>query len=442
VQETLLSKSAHLVLGKVTLPWDVAYQAASNYISHATTCCRAIGVGSRANEPARITKRGLRLAVQSLLSFRRVPLGGSNELLANLWMFRNRLATLGHDKVYGLMGLMHSSEFKLQVDYRKPFSQVCREVVVDDIKLSGNLHALRGVRAAPPTSVVREGTRSDLPHPSTWSTDWDDLDYWAEDQPRILTEIYKQIYSASGRHKPRIATPIDPSKDLGSLYVSGKVFDSVHHTSNMLGDVLDSRPMIADSADLRSTIDVFRNRYKDSPYIAGGSAFSAILRTLLGDCYLPHYESQNLFHSLGSSKDGTCELAIRRITAADLIPALLWWTCRIKYLKGTLREEVRKLETIPAVMNVHASVIRATSGRRMFITSRGYIGLGPEHTQVGDQVAVLPGGSTPFMLRKAVSAKAGTTHWNLLGDCYVHGCMDGELVEGEQTDDWPMLELR
>jgi hypothetical protein len=390
-----------------------------------------------------LTNKGLSSAAESLLSFRPISLGASNELLANLWMFRNRLATLDYDKVYGLMGLVRSSKFRLQPDYQKPFPQLCREVVVEDIKLSGNLHALKGVRAAPPTSAVLNATRPNSHSHSTWSTDWSSFHYWAEDQPRILTEIYKQIYSTSGRHKPRIATLVDSTMNLGSLYIAGKVFDSVSHTSEVIeGGMLGPRPFLSNSSYLRSELAIFTDRYKGSSYIAGGSTFSAFARTMLGDCILPHHESQNLFQSLDSSKDGTCNLSIRCVTAADLIPVLLWWICRIKYIEGMLREEVRKLEMIPAAMNVHASVMRATSGRRMFITSRGYIGLGPEHTQIGDEVAILLGGSTPFMLREAVSAKAGETHWNLLGDCYVHGCMDGELVEGEQTYDWPMLELR
>lgn len=31
--------------------------------------------------------------------------------------------------------------------------------------------------------------------------------------------------------------------------------------------------------------------------------------------------------------------------------------------------------------------------------------------------------------------------YKLLGDCYVHGCMDGELVKDAQVDDWPTLKL-
>jgi hypothetical protein len=66
-----------------------------------------------------LTNKGLSSAAESLLSFRSISLGASNELLANLWVFRNRLATLDYDKVYGLMGLVRSSKFRLQPDYQK-----------------------------------------------------------------------------------------------------------------------------------------------------------------------------------------------------------------------------------------------------------------------------------------------------------------------------------
>ncbi|KAF2833990.1 hypothetical protein CC86DRAFT_279562, partial [Ophiobolus disseminans] len=81
------------------------------------------------------------------------------------------------------------------------------------------------------------------------------------------------------------------------------------------------------------------------------------------------------------------------------------------------------------------------SGRRIFITSQGNIGLSPELTRVGNRIAILLGGSTPFMLRDTGSGTVNEARWNLLGDCYVHGCMVGELVEGHQTEDWPILVL-
>ncbi|PGH04637.1 hypothetical protein AJ79_07034 [Helicocarpus griseus UAMH5409] len=64
--------------------------------------------------------------------------------------------------------------------------------------------------------------------------------------------------------------------------------------------------------------------------------------------------------------------------------------------------------------------------RRVFVTSKRYLGLGPRSTQVGDEIWVLPGAGAAFVLRKA---REGSSYW-LIGEAYVHGAMDGELVDG------------
>jgi hypothetical protein len=69
----------------------------------------------------------------------------------------------------------------------------------------------------------------------------------------------------------------------------------------------------------------------------------------------------------------------------------------------------------------------ASIGRAMFVTSKGFIGLGPWNAQEGDVVSVLFGGCTPFILRKT----AGKELYILVGEAYVYGIMGGELFSGE-----------
>ncbi|KAH6608146.1 hypothetical protein Trco_004459 [Trichoderma cornu-damae] len=85
-----------------------------------------------------------------------------------------------------------------------------------------------------------------------------------------------------------------------------------------------------------------------------------------------------------------------------------------------------------------------TRHRRFAVTSKGYFVLGPDALQEGDVVAVLRGGKTPFLLRRAPGkgpAPGGGDDdpdacWLLVGECYVHGLMDGEGwdVEGVQEE--------
>ncbi|KAF2495470.1 HET-domain-containing protein [Lophium mytilinum] len=64
-----------------------------------------------------------------------------------------------------------------------------------------------------------------------------------------------------------------------------------------------------------------------------------------------------------------------------------------------------------------------TCNRVLFVTANGYIGLGPLHTRASDEVCTLHGGYVPFSLRRTdVESK-----FELLGEAYVHGIMQGEL---------------
>ncbi|KAK3626292.1 hypothetical protein LTR56_019869 [Elasticomyces elasticus] len=65
------------------------------------------------------------------------------------------------------------------------------------------------------------------------------------------------------------------------------------------------------------------------------------------------------------------------------------------------------------------------SGAALFTTALGFFGLGPTFMWPGDCVAVLFGGKAPFVLRP--TGKLG--EYTLVGQCYVHGIMDGEMIK-------------
>ena len=61
--------------------------------------------------------------------------------------------------------------------------------------------------------------------------------------------------------------------------------------------------------------------------------------------------------------------------------------------------------------------------RRFFLLENGYVCMGPTVAQKGDVVVFLFGGTVPFALRP-VGDK-----YLLLGECYVHGNMNGEFED-------------
>ncbi|KAJ9640022.1 hypothetical protein H2199_006256 [Coniosporium tulheliwenetii] len=61
--------------------------------------------------------------------------------------------------------------------------------------------------------------------------------------------------------------------------------------------------------------------------------------------------------------------------------------------------------------------------RKLFISKKGYLALGPEVLQEGDLCCILYGAKMPFILRRR------DDHYILLGESYIHGIMRGEAME-------------
>jgi hypothetical protein len=76
---------------------------------------------------------------------------------------------------------------------------------------------------------------------------------------------------------------------------------------------------------------------------------------------------------------------------------------------------------------LEVSINRITFGRRMFWTNRGYLGIGPAGMTEGDMICVFYGGQVLYVLRDA-----GIGVYECIGECYVHGLMDGEALAAEE----------
>ncbi len=75
--------------------------------------------------------------------------------------------------------------------------------------------------------------------------------------------------------------------------------------------------------------------------------------------------------------------------------------------------------------------------RRYFETDTGYMGMGSS-AQAGDEVFVLLGSTTPYLLRSlgdiGVEGLRATQLYTLVGEAYVQGVMDGELVKESEVE--------
>lgn len=78
---------------------------------------------------------------------------------------------------------------------------------------------------------------------------------------------------------------------------------------------------------------------------------------------------------------------------------------------------------------------RVNLGMRLVTTERGHVGMALETVERTDVVAVLLGCSIPMVLRQ-VQGDAGYLKWKVVGECYLHGSMNGEAMGwGLETED-------
>ncbi len=86
----------------------------------------------------------------------------------------------------------------------------------------------------------------------------------------------------------------------------------------------------------------------------------------------------------------------------------------------------------------HDDGVRFYTGLRymltFFITVDGHMGIGSRKMQKGDDVFILFGGRIPYILRQVGD------HFRLVGECYIHGLMNGEVngfgKTGHINDQW------
>ncbi|KAF1963002.1 hypothetical protein CC80DRAFT_434374 [Byssothecium circinans] len=76
--------------------------------------------------------------------------------------------------------------------------------------------------------------------------------------------------------------------------------------------------------------------------------------------------------------------------------------------------------------------------RRMMVTNDGYVGMAPCRARPGDAAVVLFGCSIPLILRRVGTREA----WQVIGEAYVHGFMNGEVNERVQEDETEIYPFR
>ncbi len=320
------------------------------------------------------------------------------------------------DKIYGMLGITREDTRSgyLVPDYRNSPGQVYWKFVLWEI-----LHN-RSLRVLSLTSDKASGG-AEFASPS-WVPDFTRLDVQSP-----LTRYEKRMPHSAGPGD--LAVEARASGDGTVLYLKGRMVDTLHTvakwSANSFPDGMSreaTNPELAGRISLTKTklwiteaMGIWRaavqrrtNRWvsplvvtdlwatsKDGRFTASPACWTHFLRTILCD---RTYLSQPL-------------------TAADL-------HVTAGIVRGVVsRIPMDKIFSPEAMPQYHESIQaleRAGQSRRFASTGAGLAGFVPTRARKGDVVVILYGSSVPFVLRPAADGK-----YSLVGECYMHGLMQG-----------------
>jgi len=205
--------------------------------------------------------------------------------------------------------------------------------------------------------------------------------------------------------------------------------DSLHVQSIVLGDVdkVYQIPDFAEYSDVQSPLpSSFRDLWNS-------------VRHATSLCPL-EIQWRNFIMSLTCGTVGT-HRGSRRIWRVLQVRAYAFAKTRCAFDDGELKELFNPL-AIPDTFDIeracHAFIddTKNNTGRKLFRAHQGFVGLVPWTAHPNDLCCVLVGAPVPFLVRRT-----GTLQYRLLGECYVNGVMEGEVVAKFERGEFSMQSM-
>lgn len=302
------------------------------------------------------------------------------------WRYRDSYDP--RDKLYGLMGLFRRSDLpSITCDYTASASKVFIDLTLDLLHLAGNLLPLIGWRGEMHMTPGLPTWALDMVRPPNEArTGW--CGYW-EHVPRF------QNFQADNNMSLEFTTSIHESV----LILQGLPVDVVEVIDDGLAVGNDDR-VDTPAADVvrilrrrKQLFSIFISQKSSQNYVAGNHWYDAFWKAMLGDLV----EKEGLDQRAGQDDN-------------ELFDA---------FLEGGIKN------------GVYPSLLSMIQNQTFFITQKGYIGIGPWNTRIGDVAWILRGGRLPFILRPlegVLNIGSGSGGYTFIGDAHVQGVMFGELL--------------
>ena len=412
VQEVVLARKTRLVCGNCSMPWEELRSASQTIANHNDTCCalykflRQDAQGPVDDQAGIILQRFQRLVMEFEDHRKRHAVGYMPDLGQLISCLSEKGTTDPRDKVYAALGFHEKYRTIIQPDYHKSVNEVYKHTAREIIFSWRNLDLF-----------VTTSYSKRSPGIPSWVPDWTHK----RNPGQMLHSNRIWNYHASGASKTDARCA-----NLAHLLLDGFGIDTIREVGHI---------MEFDMGHPEASLAVFKNwealiqvdTRERVPFVGGGDRFWAYFTILTSDQEAFLADIKTMSPSKAKMYEGMSEnllriFRIQRTIVGDPPPAFsitilpnnhdYWWDA-------------------VGMLSIH--FYSAIQGRRLFITEKGWIGLGPPETQVGDGVFVLAGGKTPYILRNTSSVihrtPEGVAHMlcELIGEAYVYGAMQGEF---------------
>lgn len=351
---------------------------------------------------------------------------GNHDLLQLLYHLRPTVSTDPKDKIYGVLGLASDAlSIVPQANYEWPLHSIYATLYKTMTKVRGDLDWL----------TLASGD-TDPAFPS-WLPD-------LTKKARLVSmntcrSVQAQTpfgFCAAGRSRPVLCIDIAH----GSCSVDGFCVDEI----DGLG-AIGSAPL-----PLPSENAVLQPQSMEIAYTTGDKIYTAIWTTLVADQDFEgtpsSWRAPSTFGALYAAEGQSVlrSLVSDQSEPTDASCFRTWMRQNAELVFGG--QTIAEWTLFPGEMDSMSNVAKhgflrrlesTVSGRRLFTTTRGYIGIANDFVRKGDKICLLAGGRMPVVLRPT-----GDSH-RFLGESYVHGMMLGERwPSGSENDGMATFALK
>jgi hypothetical protein len=308
-------------------------------------------------------------------------------------------ATDPRDRVFALLGIASDgASAGVLIDYSLECSEVYKQLANYNLAFQQSLSYLSF-----------SGHQLRTPHLPSWVPDWS-----LNANPAPRSSLAGQGFKASGDAKPNISI----SPDGRELITTGYIVETVHRVGKIAINLELSNPFINDSEEF------LQERLKEIAAVEECDDISSVAKPTYpsGEPLASIYWRIMICNRLFSGALPPPEMAQVEPIFRDLM----------SHADDIMNQ--RDYEKLDIYMlrhdydgNQYTSAVGKWASGRVFCATEGrYLGWLPRGAEKGDVVCILEGGEVPLVMRLANDGR-----YQVLGDCYIHGIMDGEAMKRE-----------